>query len=277
MKFCASNIGWSFAERIAAYDVLRAAGFTGLEIAPGLLFEGEVDVFLPPDHRVASALAEVSAAGLQITSMQALLFGVQGAALFGSSTERATFEAAMLRAIVLAGRLEIPNLVFGSPKQRVIPANVPSDAALPIAVNTFRRLGDAAQAVGCRIAIEPNPAEYGTNFLTCQSEAEAFLDLVDHPAICGIIDSGAMLMNGEAFADLSVNLPRIGHVHCSAPHLAPAPVSPEAAQGLLAKLRALGYDGVVSIEMKRPANGISDLAQSVASLASAARGLGLIG
>jgi sugar phosphate isomerase/epimerase len=277
MKFSASNIAWSFAERFDAYDLLRRAGFTGVEIAPGLFFEGEADVFLPSEHRISSALAEVAAAGLQITSMQALLFGVQGAALFGTEVERESFTDAMHRAIALAGRLGVPNLVFGSPRQRLIPPDMSRKDAMKIAIDTFRRLGSAAQAVGCRIAIEPNPAEYGTNFLNRQAEAEAFLDLVDHPAICGIIDSGALLMNAEALATLSVKLSRIGHVHCSAPQLAPAPISAEAAQGLLAKLLALGYDGVVSIEMKRAPKGVADLEQSVDTLASAARALGLIG
>lgn len=277
MRFCASNIAWTHEERLAAYDVLRSAGFTGLEIAPGIFFAGEQDVFLPSDHRVKLALAEVDQAGLRLVSMQALLFGVEGAALFGTPEERERFDAAMRRAIGLAGRLGIPSLVFGSPRQRVIPPQMSAAAAADIATHSFQSLADFAAASGTRLLIEPNPADYGTNFLNRQTEVEAFLDAVNHPAICGIIDTGAMAMNGEGFGDLSVRLARISHVHCSAAQLAPAPASTEEAKTVLAGLLRLGYSGTVSIEMKRAANGVEELRRSVLHLASAARALGIMG
>lgn len=277
MKFCASNIAWTHPERRAAYDLLRREGFTGLEIAPGILFDGEPDAFLPSDSILAAALAEIAIADLHLTSMQSLLFGVQGAALFGDASERRIFTTAMRRAITLAGRLSIPNLVFGSPKQRIVPDGMSQAQAMQIAAETFRDLGDAAAAQGCQIAIEPNPAEYGTNFLNRQIEVEVFLDQIAHPAICGIIDTGALAMNADNLDATLLNLPRIRHLHCSAPQLAPAPISPSAAHALLAQLQAIGYDGWVSIEMKRGPNGMSDLEKSVTTLASVARELGLMG
>jgi sugar phosphate isomerase/epimerase len=277
MRFCVSNIAWNHDERMEAYSLLHSAGFTELEIAPGIFFEGEADVFMPSDRRVELALAEVEAAGLHLTSMQALLFGVEGAALFGTPRERERFDAAMQRAIRLAGRLGIPNLVFGSPRQRAIPIGMTLSEAADIAVQCFQSLGDLAETLGTRILIEPNPAGYGTNFLNRQADVEAFLDGVSHPAICGIIDTGAMAMNGEGFDDIAVNLARISHVHCSAPQLAPSPASAGEAQTVLAGLLGLGYTATVSIEMKRTANGIDDVRTSVFYLASAANALGLMG
>lgn len=272
MRFCVSNIAWTQPERLQAYALLQSQGFTGLEIAPGIFFATEPDAFQPSAQALQTAMAEVADAGLRLTSMQALLFGVQGAALFGDQSARETFTAAMLRAIALAGRLRIASLVFGSPKQRIVPADMPPADALNIAAETFRHLGDAAAAQGCKIAIEPNPAAYGTNFLNRQSEVETFLDQTAHPAICGIIDAGALAMNAETPV---VNLPRIAHVHCSAPEL--APVTRQDAHRLLAQLLALGYAGPVSIEMKRGPNGMTDLHHSVTALATEARALGLMG
>jgi sugar phosphate isomerase/epimerase len=277
MRFCASNIAWSYDERLTAYAVLQRAGFTGLEIAPGIFFASEPDPFCPSQQSLQRAMAEVEAAGLRLVSMQALLFGVERAALFGSAEERQTFDNALQRAITLAGRLGIPNLVFGSPRQRIIPDAMPRHEAMDIAARCFQRLGDLAASAETRLLIEPNPAAYGTNFLTRQSEAEAFLDLVDHPAICGIIDTGAMAMNDESFADIAVTLTRITHVHCSAPQLAPAPASPDAAKSVLAGLLQLGYSGTLSIEMKRAAYGVDDLETAVTCLATEARALGLMG
>jgi sugar phosphate isomerase/epimerase len=276
MKFCASNIAWTYGERLVAYAVLQNAGFTGLEIAPRIFFAEEPDVFLPSDRRVIRALAEVEEAGLQLVSMQALLFGVEGAALFGATEERQRFNLAMQRAISLAGRLGIANLVFGSPRQRVIPPGMTALDAMEIAAKCFLHLAEQAQAAGTKILIEPNPAEYGTNFLNRQAEVEVFLDLVNHPAVCGIIDTGAMTMNDEGFADIALCLPRIAHVHCSAPQLAPAPPTDAEAKRVLEGLMRLGYHGTVSIEMKRAVNGVEDFKAAVGRLASEARALGLM-
>ena len=114
----------------------------------------------------------------------------------------------MTRAIDLAGRLGILNLVFGSPRQRIVPeAMEPSDAR-NIAIETFRALGDRAVGAGTVIAIEPNPAAYGTNFLNTLEEAAAFVETVAHPGIALILDLGAMHMNAR-FADTADLLGRI--------------------------------------------------------------------
>lgn len=253
MKLAVSNIAWRSADRLEAYALLQRHGITGLEIAPGLFFHAATDPFTPGKDEASEALAEIHSAGLRIVSMQSLLFGVTGSALFGSPGERSQFDAAMRRAIDLAGRFGIPNLVFGSPRQRIVPEAMTAAQADEVAVAIFRSLGDAARAAGCTIAIEPNPATYGTNFLTRTQEALALAVSVDHPAIGLNLDVGALLMNGE-FDDLeplvAAAAGRIAHVHLSEPHLAPAPERAETAVWVLRTVRASGYDRWFSIEMK---------------------------
>lgn len=110
MKRAMSNIAWLPEERTEAYAILGEAGFTGLEIAPGLFFHATDDPFVPDASSAREALAEMRDAGLSLISMQSLLFGVSGAALFKSDEARAAFETAIGRAIDLAGRFGIPNL-----------------------------------------------------------------------------------------------------------------------------------------------------------------------
>lgn len=267
-----SNIAWLPGERLEAYAILAEAGLTGLEVAPGLLFHAAEDAFDPDPATAREAMREVEAAGLVLVSMQSLLFGVEGAALFGSPPERAAFERGMRRAITLAGRLGVPNLVFGSPLQRRVPEGLVMADAMEQAADMFRRLGDAAAAAGTRITIEANPTAYGTNFCTTLEEAEALVALVDHPAIALILDCGAMHMNG-VFASLPAKLPtltpRLNHVHVSEPHLAPAPADSAALVPVLRALRAEGYAKAVSIEMKRPEAGLSEVRRSVARLVDA--------
>lgn len=272
MKLAMSNIAWSPDERLEAYAILADAGITGLEIAPGIFFHAAADPFVPNDASAHEALREAADAGLSLVSMQALLFGVSGAALFGGAEARAVFEAGMHRAITLAGRFGIPNLVFGSPAQRRVPDGMTMEAALAEAAEVFGRLGDAAAAAGTCITIEANPAAYGTNFLTTLEEAEAFVALVGHPAIALILDLGAMHMNASypsVPARLPALAPRLNHVHVSEPDLAPAPADPRALAPVLTGLRAAGYAKAVSIEMKRPPQGLADVRRAASRLVEA--------
>lgn len=272
MRLAMSNIAWLPAERLEAYAILAEAGLTGLEVAPGLLFHAAEDAFDPDPATARHAMREVEDAGLTLVSMQSLLFGVEGAALFGTAPERSAFERGMLRAISLAGRFGIPNCVFGSPMQRRVPEGMAMADAKEQAADVFRRLGDAATAAGTRITIEANPAAYGTNFCNTLEEAEVFVALVDHPAITLILDCGAMHMNGS-FASLPAKLPaltpRLNHVHISEPHLAPAPADAAPLVPVLRGLRAAGYTKAVSIEMKRPEAGLAEVRRSVARLVDA--------
>ncbi|MDO8410622.1 MAG: sugar phosphate isomerase/epimerase family protein [Phenylobacterium sp.] len=272
MKLAVSNIAWPAATRDEAYRLLARHGIRGLEVAPKLLFAESDDAFAPSQDEAARALDAVRSAGLQLVSMQSLLFGAEGAALFGDQASRDRLIAATTRAIRLAGRFDIPNLVFGSPRQRDIPSDLAPAAAEAIAVEVFSRLGDEAAKAGARLGLEPNPAAYGTNFLNRFDEAEAFVRRLDHPAVRLILDGGALLMNDE-MAVLEAMTPdrvsQISHVHISEPQLAPAPAAPETASQILNAMSAAGYTGWYSIEMKSPAGGLDELDQALGRLRAA--------
>jgi sugar phosphate isomerase/epimerase len=267
-----SNIAWAPDERLEAYGILAEAGFTGLEIAPGLFFHAAEDPFLPDTSSARAARVEIAEAGLGLVSMQSLLFGVTGAALFEGADARAAFETGMHRAIRLAERFGIPNLVFGSPLQRRVPEGMAMDDAWEQAAEVFRKFGDAAAAADTRIAIEANPAAYGTNFCTTLDEALGFVERVAHPAIVPHLDLGAMHMNGD-FGGVPARLPdlapRLSHVHVSEPNLAPAPADPAALAPVLAGLAAAGYACAISIEMKRAPEGLAAVRRAVAGLVEA--------
>ena len=253
IKLAVSNIAWAPRHRDQAYAILQAQGIHGLEIAPGLFLHGAEDIFEPTPAECEAALAPMRDAGLELVSMQSLLFGVERAALFGEHSERECFERAMLRAIRLAGLLGIPNLVFGSPGQRVIPENMAREEAESIAVDVFRRLGDAATAEGTVLGMEFNPKAYGTNFLNDAQEAATFVARVNHSAIQIILDVGAMHLNGdfESLPSLALQqAEKISHVHFSEPYLAPAPADSGQAQRVLSAMTAVGYQRWYSIEMK---------------------------
>ncbi|MAM75981.1 sugar phosphate isomerase/epimerase [uncultured Tistrella sp.] len=278
MRMSMSNIAWLPDERHAAYEAMAEAGMTGLEIAPGLFFHAAEDPFCPPEHIAAEALSEMSGAGLSLVSMQSLLFGVTGAAVFEGEEARTRLHAGMLRAIGLAERFGIPNLVFGSPGQRRIPEGMTAAEAQDIAVALFRDLGDHAQAAGTRIAMEANPAAYGTNFLTTLEQNIDFVAAVGHPAIVLILDLGTMHMN-DSFGTVPDRVAELGarlnHVHVSEPQLAPAPAPDTDLAPMFKALKTVGYDRAISIEMKRAPGGLDDVRGAIARLSAAWRAEGL--
>lgn len=253
MRLAVSNIAWAPEETARAYALLAARGVAGLEIAPGLFLADHPDPMRATLEEAAPAVARAARHGLRLASMQSLLFGVEAAALFGPEAGRQALEAGMGRAIALAGRLGVPVLVFGSPKNRVIPEGMGAEAARDIWLPAFRRIGAAAAAAGARVALEPNPEAYGTNFMTGLAETVAVAGAVDHPGIALNLDLGALILTGEIDrigGDLPAILPRVAHVHLSAPHLEPLATRRGEVARFLAALAAAGWDGWVSVEMR---------------------------
>lgn len=256
MKLGVSNIAWQKEQHLQAYALLAKYGFSGLEIAPALYFFEDEDSFNPSQASITKNLSILNKFNLELISMQSLLFGVNGAALFEGENRQKIFIHGIRRAITLAGLAKIPNLVFGSPKNRIIPCHMDYMTALVHAVEIFRNLGDAANAVGTTLAIECNPVIYGTNFLTDSKEVSHFVKLVNHPAITMNLDIGAMIMNNEISqieALLTNNISHISHVHISEANLNPAPQHIHVARDVLQALRDCSYNGWVSIEMKTEA------------------------
>ncbi|MDB5691143.1 MAG: hypothetical protein JWO81_206 [Alphaproteobacteria bacterium] len=252
-RLAISNIAWTPQEDIRALALLEELGVRGLEIAPSIAFSDEADAFEPSPAAVSRLLRRLEEHGLELVSMQSLLFGVPGAALFEGDGARARLVAALERAIALAGRLGIPNLVFGSPANRRIPDGMERQQVDAIAIETFRRLGDCAAAAGARLALEPNPEAYGTNYLTSIGEAGRAVRQIAHPAVTLNFDLGALAMNGEQaeagswFGDLR---DVVSHVHVSEPHLAAAPADEAAFRDAASAILGHGYAGWFSIEMR---------------------------
>lgn len=270
MKLAVSNIAWPVREKESAYELLSSRGIRGLEIAPALFLPESTDPFSPSEKEICRACAALSAAGLELVSMQSLLYGVKGASLFGGGEALMRFRDGLHRAIELAERLSIPNLVFGSPRQRVIPDDMSIAEAEAIALDVFYDLGDAALLAGTRLGIEFNPPAYGTNFLNNIGQAYAFVEKVNHPAITLIFDIGAMHMNVqfdeiEYFAAQTAK--RISHVHISEPQLAPAPAEVSQAARVISALNGVGYQGWFSIEMQAsPKGSLIELDRSIERL-----------
>ena len=240
MKLSISNIAWSAENDLEMYDFLSQEGFT-LEIAPTRIFENNPYEDLSKASRFQKDL--LAKYGFGISSMQSICFG-RSEAIFGSEEERKAIFHYTLKAIDFASAIDCNNLVFGSPKNRIIGEN-----QMEIAYDFFKGLGKYAESKNTIMALEANPEIYGTNFITTTQQAFDFVKEANCPGLMVNVDLGTILNNNESLEILEKNLKLVNHIHISEPYLERI-VERKIHEDLAKMLVENKYDKFVSIEMK---------------------------
>lgn len=218
MRLAISNIAWDVSEDEQVAGLLRLHGVDAIDVAPGKYFPDPKNA---GDGDIARVKAWWAARDIEITGMQALLFGTTGLNVFGSTKVQDAMLAHLAAVCRIGAGLGATRLVFGSPKNRDR-SEVQDADVLEIAAQFFRRLGNVAADWGVLICLEPNPPCYGANFMTTSPETARVVEEVGHPAIRMQLDTGALAINGEdPDAVLAAYAGLIGHVHASEPDLLP--------------------------------------------------------
>ena len=218
MRLAISNIAWDTAEDEAMVRLLRRFDVDAIDVAPGKYFS---DPAKATEQDIARVKNWWSERGIEITGMQALLFGITGLNVFGSPESQDAMLQHLTAVCRIGAGLGAKRLVFGSPKNRDR-TGLSDQKALDVAVPFFRRLGDIAQNYGVVICLEPNPTCYGANFMTTSAETAQVVEQIAHPAVRMQLDTGALTINGEdSVTVLQECAPLIGHVHASEPDLLP--------------------------------------------------------
>ena len=218
MRLAISNIAWDVAEDESIAQLLSRYGIDAVNVAPGKYFPDPANASDGDIKRVRAWWAE---RGIEITGMQALLFGTSGLNVFGPKDVQEAMLAHLAAVCRIAAGLGAVRVVFGSPKNRDR-SGLTDQETLAVAVPFFQRLGEIAAANGVFICLEPNPPCYGANFMTTSAETAHVVEQVAHPAIRMQLDTGALTINGEDAAGVLGRYARlIGHVHASEPDLLP--------------------------------------------------------
>lgn len=216
MRLAISNIAWVAADDEPVAQLLRRYRVDAIDVAPGKYFPANAPTAPADVERVRRWWRE---RGIEITGMQALLFGTTGLNVFAAPDVQDAMLAHLAGVCAIASGLGATRLVFGSPRNRDR-TGLCDDEADATAVSFFRRLGDIARGYGVVICLEPNPERYGCNFMTTTEAAARIVNRVAHTAIRLQLDTGALAISGEA-AGPAVEQHRsiIGHVHASEPGL----------------------------------------------------------
>ncbi len=248
MKLAISNIAWPSSDEGRVADLLREMGIAGVEVAPTKIWPQPLSV----------TTAEIQAyrefwesRGVRIVALQALLFGRADLTIFDSAeTRRQTFDylAGMIR---LAATLGARVLVFGSPKNRRV-GHLASEEASRIALPFFRDLAAVAVDHDTMFCIEPNPPEYGCDFLTTSAAALDLIRSVNSPGLGLHLDAGGLTLSREPLTAVEEGLPWLRHFHISEPHLESLGAGGSDHRGYGETLARIGYQGWTSIEMRQP-------------------------
>ena len=250
MKLAISNIAWEESLDTKMYSLLEQLGISGLEIAPTRVFPSDPYDHLREKREWSQWLYEKY--GLMIPSMQSIWYG-RTEQLFGEQTERNALIAYTKRAIDFAGAIGCGNLVFGCPKNRVVPAEMEAREREEIEQTFFGTLGEYAFQNGTTLSMEANPPMYQTNYINRTQEAVRLVRTIGCPGFQVNLDVGTMIANEESAAEVSDFVRDIHHVHMSEPGL--ALIEKRSLHGeLLQGLRENSFDGFVSIEMGRRNN-----------------------
>lgn len=235
-----ANVPWE------AWQMLATEGLNGVEVALTRLASWtEIN-----EDIVISYKQRLEAYGLQVPSLQAILYGVAEAQLL-QDTGRFDILEHHLRRVSKFGRLLGAKVaVFGAPKQR-IKGTLAAEMAFDIGATRLKRLADVMfNENGITIALEAAPREYGGDFLTTVADVSAMVAEVAHPGLRINLDTGCAHLESEDFAGaVRSNGELIAHVQIAEPKLAnfENPVIDHI--GAAKALNQQGYQGWVSIEM----------------------------
>ena len=252
MKLAISNLAWERDDEGAIAEIIRANGASGIELAPTKIWK---DPLRATDGEITDCRKFWQSRGIEIVSLQSLLFERPDLELFAGVEARDEMLRYLTGMIRLAAKLGARVLVFGSPRNRQR-LGLSNQEAEEIAVPFFRSLATEASAHDVTFCIEPNPPQYGCDWITTSIEGLRLVELVNSNGFGLNLDAGGMTLAAEdPVASIAECAPVLKHFHISEPGLAPvgSPVIDGTKHDDFARaLKTAGYSGWTSIEMVPP-------------------------
>ncbi len=247
MKLAISNIAWERHDDSQVLQKLREFGVTGLEVAPTKVWPDWAGAGQQSAELYRKLMADE---GFDIPSMQAILFGKPDLELLNPKNHEAFLEHIRLVADIAAG-LGAKVLVLGAPKNRKR-GQKSMIAAMEIAGEFLRKVGEICFDRDCCIGLEHNPVEYGCDFITNAADARVLVDLIDHPGVQMHLDSAGIHMCGGDIGTVINNIGSFVHYHVSEPMLEPIAGGVVDHEKAFRTLDEINYSGWISVEMKQP-------------------------
>lgn len=230
-------------------EQVAAAGFAGIELAPYLLGADPSKLF-PGDARAACRAAR--AHGLALVAAHWLLASPPGMSITSPDPDvQARTRTFFLGLIDVLHAMDVPVLVFGSPKQRNIDASWGEAEARARGISFLAEMADACAERGMTIALEPlGPST--TNFAATFAEVVTIIDSVASTGLKMLLDVKAMHDDPVSPVDQIVRSgSRLVHVHVNDTNLLGPGMGDVDYLPIFDALHRAGYTGWFSVEVFR--------------------------
>lgn len=265
MKLSISNIAWTEATDAEVLSLLANGGVKAIEVAPTRIWP-EWEFTQADSDRYRESL---QSQGVTCSSLQAILFKQPDLKLFGNDEQRAALVAHLKRIADLAAVLGAKPMVFGAPKNRDR-GELDEKTAFHLAADLFSEVGDYCHQQGVCLCLEPNPVDYGCNFITNSQSGTQLVRTVNSPGFRLHLDAAGMYLAGEEIPQaIEEAADVLEHFHISEPNLGNF-VAPKVNHADIAKmLRAIGWDKWVTIEMRateQPVEGVKQALDTVKAI-----------
>jgi sugar phosphate isomerase/epimerase len=237
--------GWEH-ERVCRF--VASLGYTGLEIAPFTLAPLITEVSA---ERRKLLRKQAQDAGLTILGLHWLLAKTEGFQVTSPDAAIRQRTGAYLGELARACRdLGGDIMVFGSPKQREIPAGHSYEHAREFSVDTFRRCAEALEDHNVTLCLEPL-APSDTPFINTCAEACEILERIDHPNFA--LHQDVKAMSAEAKTTVPELIRRYAswnrHFHANDPNMRGPGFGAVDFRPIFQALKDVGYSGWVSVEV----------------------------
>lgn len=229
-------------------DVIADAGYTGVEVAPFTISE---DLASVSDATLGGIRQTANSAGLEVIGLHWLLAKTEGLHLTSADPEvrKTTTEHLKLLART-CGTLGGSVLVFGSPPQRTLPAQMTMRDGLKYATEVFQNAMPEFASHGVQLCMEPLTAKE-TDFINTCDDAVQLMKRVDHPAFVLHQDVKAMLgAERDTIPELIHRHASVcGHFHVNDINLLGPGMGETDFHPIIEALLEVQYQGWVSVEV----------------------------
>jgi D-psicose/D-tagatose/L-ribulose 3-epimerase len=247
MKLAISNLTWEYNEDDDVKDILLELSISGVEMALTKVWDNPL---VAKDNDVYSYREYWESCGIDVVSIQSLLYGRPDLVIFQDKTKRQESLEYLSKVIEIGAKLGAKVFVFGSPKNRLV-GNMNYTKSMDIAIEFFNKVGEIAANYSTTFCIEPNPKVYGCDFITTTEEGIKLIREVDHSGFQLHLDAAGMTLSEE---DIEVSVeaaaPYLKHFHISEPHLNMVQNGIVNHRKIARALNNINYSNYVSIEMK---------------------------
>ena len=236
--------GWEF-EKVC--EAARAAGYTGVEIAPFTLAKLAGDV---TEQERADIRAAAGKHGVQVVGLHWVLAKTEGFHINDPDDETRERTAKYLVDLAnLCGDTGGSVMIFGSPQQRNVQPGLTKQQAWDYAVETFRYAVPTLEARGVTLCLEPlGPEE--TDFLNTAAEAAEMIREVGSKNFQLLLDVKAMATEDTPAPEIiRANRDIVKHFHANDANRRGPGFGDTDFVPIAAALKEIDYQGWISVEV----------------------------